>query len=200
MTLTIAVSVVAAVWLGALTVLVMASVRQIAIANVRIELMARGGAGVGASPTVGFAAPRDLVERFPFLGESQALVVVLAGSCGTCLRVLEEWQEGKGPKSIPQDDIIALITGRDSAEADRTAQVVSTLAGQVIREPASSQMAQALSLTYRPSAMLLRGGTVNGHVVLEHAGEIDGLVEGPETSPAVAELIDAAGGPLASQS
>ena len=178
-TLGIAAVVIAAAWLLVLTIVVLLCVRQLGIFTVRIELLSRGGAVSGTGPTAGFSVPDELRARHPVLGRARSMVVLVSGSCTTCFRVIEEWRGGDGPELVGPDDILVLITGNERAESDRTEQRLTGLA-QVMREPDSSSLARALSLTHRPSAMLLEDGIVAGSSVLERASDLDRILAGPE--------------------
>lgn len=167
--------VVIAIWLVILTVALMLCVRQIAIQRVRQEQLVRGGAGAGTGPTVGFSVAPAIAEDRPELARSRALVVVLSGNCANCMQVIDEMEAGEGPSLIGREDVLLLVTGQDGAPSEDAASRLATF-GQVVREPEASQLARSLSMTYRPSALVLEEGVITGTAVLEHAREIDDLL------------------------
>lgn len=167
--------VVVALWLAVLTVSLMLCVRQMAIQRVRLELLVRGGAGSGTGPTLGFSLAPALLESRQEFSRDRTLVVVLSGNCANCAQVMREWEEGEGPSLVSPEGILILLTGQEGAPSDDAARRLAHL-GEVVREPESSRLAQALSLTYRPSALLLESGLITGTAVLEHAREMDDLL------------------------
>jgi hypothetical protein len=169
--------IVIGLWLVVLTVALLLCVRQLAVNRVRLELLVRGGAGSGTGPTVGFSLAPALLASRPELARERALVVVLSGNCANCMQVIDEWESGDGPALIESQDVLLLVTGQEGAASEEAAHRLADL-GAVVREPEASRLAQALNMSYRPSALLLEGGLITGTSILEHARELDDLLAG----------------------
>ena len=156
--------VLAAVWMGALTVVAILIVRQIAIVMVRLD---RIGTGVMTLPTyepmsegpeLGSQLPAEVARALPELGSGTSHVLLLSATCSPC----RDMAEGLGRADLAairkRSRVVALVPGRAEL-ADGVAAMLPTGIRQV-RDPQATALANQLSIQRVPFALRVEAGKV----------------------------------------
>lgn len=151
--------VVACLWLLALTVVLLALVRQVAILTVKGRQYAVGDSLEVGGPVVGSRLPADLVLLAPVLASGEGHVLLLSASCSSCRELANQLG-----RSVLKPSVVALLPG-PPASTETLAQLLPTNM-TVIRDPSASQLAEQLNITSTPFAVTVSEQTVTekGHV------------------------------------
>lgn len=154
--------VLAALWMGALTLAIVLTIRQVAILMVRLD---RLGEGVGfptafydpmaEGPEIGSRLPEEVSRALPELGSGMTHLLLLSATCGPC----QDLAAGLGKAGVPkQGRVLALVPGRREM-ADALAATLPSGVRQ-IRDPDATALAHKLSIQRVPFALLIESGTV----------------------------------------
>lgn len=166
--------VLAALWLGVLTLVMVLVVRQLAILTARFEM-----AGSRISPgadglEVGRQAPVEVLSALPELRTRVGYVLVLSATCAPCRELAPNLAELSFTEPVT-----ALVPGRAEL-ADSLAQLLPGWM-RVVRDPEAMAIANALQVRTTPFAMEIEGGFVTGKAFLHAAADLRRLAEARRT-------------------
>lgn len=174
-----------ALWLGVLTVLVLASVRQIALLDLRIEL----GPTVSAAadgPEIGTDLPEAAAAALPVSnGDGPAYLLFLSPTCAPCVEIISQLHHRDVRRPV-----YALFSGDDRMAADFEAMFPSNI--QSLRDPAATEVARAVNVNVTPFALQVENQIVTGRAHLRSADDFLRLIDAYQVSDA-AELAHRGG-------
>jgi hypothetical protein len=172
----VALIVTGAVWLAALTILVLLSVQQLTILTKRLDLIA-GPESVGESgPALGMALPE---EAKPLLAAGAAanghaqLILLMSATCGPCRAVAEDLRSAD-----LETPLVVLLPGNKEAADEVEALLPPNL--DVIRDPDAVQYANVLGIKHTPFALAVKAGRVVGKSPINRVDELLGLAAATE--------------------
>lgn len=159
-----------ALWLAALTLVVLVLVRQVALLTVRFEL-----AGPRFSPEedgidVGREIPQEVREEIPEVSVGLGYVVLLSAICAPCREVAVDL----GRRALGEN-VIILLTGPDEL-ADGLFSMLPKWA-RTVRDPEALDLAKSLQIRSTPFALEIDSGRVTGKAYLRTFGDLLRLVE-----------------------
>ena len=168
--------VLACVWLGALTFVVVLLVRQVGLLTVRLSMATQAISLDDDGPEVGSALPEDVAEVVPD-GE-RAYLLLISASCEPCRELVVELDGHQFEQSV-----VALVPGRQEQASELAALLPPGM--RVVVDPEATQLAESLDLESTPFAIEVEGGTVTSKVHL--FGGASALLEFVESAGARAE-------------
>ncbi|MGI8644011.1 MAG: hypothetical protein ACR2LS_07825 [Thermomicrobiales bacterium] len=156
--------ILAAIWMGALTVIAILLVRQVAILMVRLDRIGTGVATLpnydpmSEGPDIGARVPDTVAQALPELGTGTSHIVLLSATCGPC----RDMAEGLGRADLTavrkQGRMVALIPGRSELADGLVAMLPPGI--RQVRDPQATSLASELSIQRVPFALRVDGGTV----------------------------------------
>lgn len=180
----VAVAAFCAIWLGVLTITVLALVRQLAVLSVRFQLGQAQFNGAADGLEMGTTIP-DSVRHLVPEAAREAAIVVLSATCAPCRQIAPRLDAHPG--GIP---LIALVSGPPKL-ADPFAASINRGA-RILLDPDATISARELGIQSTPFAMHVVKGRVEGKAYLHEAGDLTRLVAAHErrTSPSRSRLED----------
>ena len=168
--------VLACVWLGLLTFVVVLLVRQVGLLTVRLSMATQAISLDDDGPEVGSTLPEDVAEVVPD-GE-RAYLLLISASCEPCRELVVELDGHQFEQSV-----VALVPGRQEQASELAALLPPGV--RVVVDPEATQLAESLDLESTPFAIAVEGGTVTSKVHL--FGGAPALLEFVESENARAE-------------
>src|SRR5215213_1017214 len=147
--------VLACVWLGVLTFVVVLLVRQVGLLTVRLSIATQAISLDDDGPEVGSALPEDVAEVMPD-GE-RAYLLLLSASCEPCRELVVELDGHRFEQSV-----VALVPGRQEQAGELAALLPPGI--RVVLDPEATQLAESLDLESTPFALEVESGTVTRKV------------------------------------
>ncbi len=171
-TLAIAALVLACIWLGVLTLVVVLLVRQIGLLTVRLSVAGDTISLDDDGPEVGSSIPEDVASVLPNRGKERAFLLLISSSCTPCRELVADLQ---GEHSFEQK-IVALVPGPEEQARELAALLSSGM--RAVLDPEATSLAEALDLESTPFALEVERGTVTRKAFLhEGASELIEFVE-----------------------
>ena len=171
-TLAIAALVLACIWLGVLTLVVVLLVRQIGLLTVRLSVAGDTISLDDDGPEVGSSIPEDVASVLPNRGKERAFLLLISSSCTPCRELVADLQ---GEHSFEQK-IVALVPGPEEQARELAALLSSGM--RAVLDPEATRLAEALDLESTPFALEVERGTVTRKAFLhEGASELIEFVE-----------------------
>jgi hypothetical protein len=170
----------AAVWLAVLTVVVLASVRQIALLDLRVEL---GSPNRAASdgPEIGSDLPESAAAALSTVnGDGPSYLLFVSPTCAPCVEIASQLHHREMPRPV-----YALFSGDDRMASDFDAMFPPHI--ETLRDPIASDVAQALNINVTPFALQVENHVITGRAHLRSADDLVQLIEAYAVSDA-AEL------------
>lgn len=156
----VAALVVTAAWLGALTVVVVLVVRQIALVTARLDhagaepLRVYGGL-MDDGPALGSRVPKEVTNELPELERGLVHLILLSATCSPC----RELANGLRDEIMPANRaVIALVPGRPEL-ADGVIELLPPSI-RAVHDPLAEDLAGILGLERVPNALTMRDGVV----------------------------------------
>ena len=168
--------VLACVWLGALTFVVVLLVRQVGLLTVRLSMATQAISLDDDGPEVGSILPEDVAEVMPD-GE-RAYLLLISASCEPCRELVVELDGHQFEQSV-----VALVPGRQEQASELAALLPPGI--RVVVDPEATQLTESLDLESTPFAIEVEEGTVTSKVHL--FGGASALLEFVESASARAE-------------
>jgi hypothetical protein len=171
-TLAIAALVLACIWLGVLTLVVVLLVRQIGLLTVRLSVAGDTISLDDDGPEVGSSIPEDVASVLPNRGKERAFLLLISSSCTPCRELVADLQ---GEHRFEQK-IVALVPGPEEQARELAALLSSGM--RAVLDPEATRLAEALDLESTPFALEVERGTVTRKAFLhEGASELIEFVE-----------------------
>jgi hypothetical protein len=168
--------VLACVWLGVLTFVVVLLVRQVGLLTVRLSMATQAISLDDDGPEVGSTLPEDVTEVMP--DRERAFLLLISASCEPCRELVVELDGHQFEQSV-----VALVPGRQEQASELAALLPPGI--RVVVDPEATQLAESLDLESTPFAIAVEGGTVTSKVHL--FGGAPALLEFVESENARAE-------------
>lgn len=156
--------ILAAIWMGILTVVAVLLVRQVAILMVRLERAGTNTANLpnydpmSEGPDVGSQLPPGVARALPELASGTSHIVLLSATCGPCRDIAEGLGRSDLTAVRKQGRVVALVPGRAELADGLVAMLPSGV--RQVRDPQASELAGELSIQRVPFALRIDGGTV----------------------------------------
>jgi hypothetical protein len=176
--LAIAALVLACLWLGVLTLVVVLLVRQVGLLTVRLSVGGEAAPLDDDGPEVGSSVPEDVAAVLPDQAEEQAYLLLVSSTCTPCWELATELGEHRF-----EQNIVALVPGHGEKAGELAALLPSGM--RVLLDPEASSVAGALHLHSTPFALEIEHGAVTRKAFL-HEGASD-LIKFVESGNGAAE-------------
>lgn len=145
-------------WLGILSVVLLLTIRQIALLSARLDRnvplpLDRDGLDIGAM------VPDEVIQTLPQLADGTIYLLLLSSTCSTCREVASSFGAHDG-----EEQIVALVPGPE--------ELADALIGELpermttIRDPIATEVASKMQLETTPFAFEIDGGKVSGKAYL----------------------------------
>jgi len=171
--------VLACIWLGVLTFVVMLLVRQVGLLTVRLTMATQTMSLDDDGPEIGSSLPEDVAEMMPE-GDPVYLLLISAG-CDPCRELVAELHGHRFEQKA-----VALLPGREEQAGELAALLPPGI--KVVLDPEATQLAESLDLESTPFALEVESGTVNRKAHLY--GGASALFEFVESGNARAQSSD----------
>lgn len=181
--------VLAAIWMGLLTLAVVLTIRQVAILMVRLDRLGEGVGAIGSfydpmaeGPEIGSRLPDEVARSLPELGSGTTHLLLLSATCGPC----RDMAEGLGRAGIPKEGrVLALIPGRRELADGLVAMLPAGV--RHVRDPQATALARGLSIQRVPFALRVESGTVTAKAPpLDSTADLIQFIEKRATDPGLA--------------
>jgi hypothetical protein len=179
--LAVAALVLACVWLGFLTLVVVLLVRQIGLLTVRLSVTGQAQAFAldNDGPEVGSTVPEEVVSALPEVGGERAYVLLSSATCTPCRELVAGIRHHDFEQAI-----VALVPGPEEL-ADELAALLPPGVRAVLN-PEATELAQALGIRSTPFVVEVERGTVTRKAYL-YRGASD-LFEFVDVEPEIPSL------------
>jgi hypothetical protein len=160
-------------WLGALTLLVLLTVRQASLLTVRFDVALRSlRSPFDDGLAIGSDVPEGVEVLIPRMEDDGAAIYLLflAASCESCRQIAAEL----GGVAL-RPNLVALVSGLDD-EAERVAALLPSGVA-VLRDPDASTVARGLRVDTRPFALGIEGHRITGKALLTGSSDLVRLIE-----------------------
>ena len=184
-TLAIAALVLACIWLGVLTLVVVLLVRQIGLLTVRLSVAGDTISLDDDGPEVGSSIPEDVASVLPNRGKERAFLLLISSSCTPCRELVADLQ---GEHSFEQK-IVALVPGPEEQARELAALLSSGM--RAVLDPEATRLAEALDLESTPFALEVERGMVSRKAFLhEGAADLIAFVEEGSTHAETKSFVE----------
>jgi hypothetical protein len=167
--------IVVGLWLGALTLVVILSVRQIGLLSVRLSRVNGTFSFADDGPEVGSRVPEEVIATSPELEHGRTSLLLLSATCGPCRELATELSGHRFERAVT-----ALITGNEEL-ADGLVALLPPGIG-IVRDPDAGHLAKALQVKSSPFALVVEDGTIIRKAYMYRPIDFLSLVEGESTS------------------
>jgi hypothetical protein len=161
----IAALLLACVWLGVLSLVVVLLVRQVGLLSLRLSAVGQGQTVSldDDGPEIGSNVPEDVSASLSHLEGERAYLLLASATCGSCREVIADI----GSHHFEQQ-VTALIPGREELSSE-----IATLLPPGVRavlDPEASKLADALKIHSTPFAVEIQDGKIAGKAYLYNRG------------------------------
>src|SRR5918998_2096090 len=169
--LAIAALVLACVWLGVLTLVVVLLVRQVGLLTVRLSVGGEATPLDNDGPEVGSSVPEGVAAVLPDQAEEHAYLLLVSSTCTPCWELVADLGERRF-----EQNIVALVPGHGEKAGELAALLPSGI--QVVLDPEATRLAGALQLESTPFVLEVDHRTVTRKAYLhEGASDLIAFVE-----------------------
>jgi hypothetical protein len=169
--LLIAALVLACVWLGVLTLVVVLLVRQIGLLTVRLSVAGEATPLDDDGPEIGSSVPEDVAAVLPDQAEEHAYLLLVSSTCLPCWELVADLGERRF-----EQNIVALVPGHGEKAGELAALLPSSM--RVVLDPEATRLAGALQLESTPFVLEVEHSTVTRKAYLhEGASDLIAFVE-----------------------
>ena len=178
--------VVVGIWLGVLTLVIILTIRQIALLTVRLSMVNTVPDApvftddtfslADDGPDVGSSIPEEVVSLLPGLPElveGRAYVLLISATCTSCRKLAAELRGHRF-----QRPVIALVPG--SEELARGLVQLLPAGMHIVRNPEATRVAKSLQIRSTPFAVAIENGTITKKAYMYHAADFVEFVDGKE--------------------
>ena len=165
--------VLACVWLGVLTFVVMLLVRQVGLLTVRVSIATRATSLDEDGPEIGTSLPEDVAEVMP--EKERAYLLLISEGCDPCRELVAELEGHRFEQKM-----VALVPGREEQAAELAALLPQDI--KVVLDPEAIQLVESLDLESTPFVLEVEDGIVTRKVHL--FGGASALIEFVESGSA----------------
>ena len=174
--------VVACIWMGVLTLVLVLVIRQIALLTVRLsnaghipsQQVEDGFSPADDGPQVGGNAPDEVIAALPELEHDKNLVLLISATCTPCRELAAEL--GRNSSELPELPTVALVPGSQMSLVDALVDLLPS-SMRVVRDPDATQFANALEIQSTPFGVAVNEGRVLGKSYLHGKSDIIALAE-----------------------
>lgn len=166
----IAAMVLAGLWLGALTLVVLLLVRQLGLVTLRLDMVGGAATPPADGPEIGSEIPPDVIGSLPQLAEGLTYLLLISPTCVPCRELAPQL----GTVRL-EGRVVALVPGRPEVADDMVAQLPRSFA--VMRDPEAAAVAERLGLELTPAALEVEDGVVSGKAYLTRAADLQQLID-----------------------
>lgn len=145
--------VLAGIWLGILTLVVVLLVRQIGLLTVRLSVVGQAPDLDNDGPEVGSNVPEEVAFALPEVGGERAYILLISASCTPCRELVVGIRQHDFEQTV-----VALVPG-DEELADELAALLPS-GVRAVRDPEARRLAGALGISSTPFAVEVEHGTV----------------------------------------
>jgi hypothetical protein len=175
--------VLAVVWLGLLTLVVVLLVRQLGVLAVKLSLLIDRASLAGYEtllplngkpfsfstdgPEIGSPVPSEVLAGLPQLQHGATTALFFSSTCQPCRQFavdLQHHPEGPG------QDTVALIAGADEERVEELAALLPSSLG-IVRDPLATEVATALNIHSVPFGFRVEEGVVVKRTFLRNAAD-----------------------------
>ena len=185
----VAALVAATVWLAALTVAILATIRQVGLLTLRVGQGAPAADDpLGDGLEVGEAVPTAVRTVLPAVDEGPIYALLLEWECAPCRELVADLR-----RRSPDVPLHALIRGPEH-EVDVLVDLLPPTV-EAVRDPDASVVAEELGVGLTPFVFEFERGVVTGKVIPKNVAELVSLIDAREHSNA-AEVARRLGVPI----
>lgn len=174
--------VVACIWMGVLTLILVLVIRQIALLTVRLSNanhMPAQQADDSFSPEddgpqIGDDIPDEVLAALPELENDEGLVLLMSATCTPCRELATDL--GRRSDELPELPTLALVPGSEITLVDALANLLPK-GMRVVNDPDATQFANALEIKSTPFGVAVNGGRVVGKSYLHGKSDVTSLTE-----------------------
>jgi hypothetical protein len=175
--------VLACVWLGILTLVVVLLVRQIGLLTVRLSVASQALSLANDGPKVGSKVPEEVASALPDVEGERGYVLLISATCAPCPELVADIRQRDFEQTI-----IALVPGREELADELVALLPPGI--RAVRDPEATRLAGALDIRSTPFAVEVERGTVTRKAYLyDGASDLIEFVEPEVSSPTKADSI-----------
>lgn len=146
-------------WLSILSIVLLLTVRQIALLTERLDKAGTSTSLDRDGIDIGVVVPDKVIAALPQLADGRTYLLLLSSICGPC----REMATALGRHAF-EDDIVALVPGPAELAETLIAELPSTVLA--IADPVATDVASHLQLESTPFAFAIEGGRVTGKAYL----------------------------------
>lgn len=158
-----------AVWLLALTVVVMLVVRQVALVTIRLDRGRDQAAPVRDGLPIGSELPPAAVEVVPAQDAGPSFLLILAAICGPCREL------ARSLRDLPlAGRAAAVISGSPDLAAELAAQLPDGI--RVVLDPAAEAVVSELAISTTPFVFEVRDGRIAAKVAVQGPEHLSSFV------------------------
>ncbi len=165
---------IAGVWLVVLTVLQLASIRQIAIVTVRLDREGAQSQPSDHGRPIGERIPESVVEVLDVDAGGVGYLLLLGANCEPCRELVSDLRVPSLPRPVT-----AIISGREELFAGMLELVPPTI--KAVSDP-TDEMANALDIWATPFVFEIEDGTIRGKAQPRGAAHLLSLIDGSPRS------------------
>lgn len=169
--------VLAGIWLGFLTLVVVLTIRQVGLMTVRLSA-ANDTASTGDmtfsvdndGPEIGSSVPGAVASVLSQLGRERTCLLLVSATCVPCHKlVMELHKQGELPGTI------ALVAGRAEVADGLAALLPPEM--HIVRDPQAAELANALQIQSTPFAVAIEDGRISGKAYVRRVTDFIALLE-----------------------
>jgi hypothetical protein len=155
----------ACVWLGILTLVVVLLVRQVGLLSLRLSANRQDQTFSldNDGPEIGSQVPQNVASMLPNLAEQQSYLLLASSSCGSCREVIADISSHQF-----QRPVTVLIPGQEELSSELAMLLPSSV--RTMLDPEASKLADVLNIHSTPFAVELEGGRVTRKAYLYNRG------------------------------
>lgn len=173
---TIALALVA-LWLGAITLVVVLLVRQLGLVTLRLDIGGGAPVPLADGPDIGEVVPEAVVARVPQLAQGLRYLLLVSPTCAPCHEIAPQLSG-----LVLEGQVVALVPGHAEVADDFAAMLPPSF--DVVRDPVAVEVAKSLGMELTPAALEIEDGVVSGKAHLMRATDLRDLMNAREQSDA----------------
>lgn len=174
--------VLAAIWLGLLTLVVVLLVRQLGLIVARLEEEPSGFSLANDGPPIGDELPEEAAAALPSVNGGASYLMLMSATCGPCRKLATDLQD-----TLLGVPVTAIVPGREEPAAALVEMLPTEI--HVVRDPEASELAEMLGIRSSPFGVALDGTTVSGKSYLNRVADLMRLIHSQEKA---GEALEAA--------
>jgi hypothetical protein len=162
--LAIAALLLACVWLGVLTLVVVLLVRQVGLLSVRLSSANRLPSLNDDGPEIGSSVPEEVAAELPELEGERTYLLLVAATCTPCRELIADIGE-----RYFEQTVTALVAGREEA-AEELAGFLPSCGIRTVLDPKATRLARDLEIRSTPFVLEVERGTITRKAYLYDGG------------------------------